>query len=48
MSSVEGHAQIGYASHSKKRYGGNAFDKNIPLEQEENVENENKKKFNNK
>ena len=28
MSSVEGHAQIGYASNTKKRYGPNGFVKN--------------------
>ena len=36
---MEGHAQIGDASHTKKRYGKNAFDKNIMQQQnvEENV-----------
>ena len=42
MSSVEGHAQIGYASHSKKRYGENAFEtslNNNNITEKENVKN---------
>ena len=50
MSSVEGHAQIGYASHTKKRYGKNAFEKSLNnyTTETENVENENKKNLINK
>lgn len=34
MSRIEGHAQIGYASNMKKRYGENAFLKNIEIKEE--------------
>ena len=30
---MEGHAQVGYTSNTKKRYGKNAFDKNTTQQQ---------------